>query len=248
MISPLKLTVSGSWDEWGCETGDVHGVCYSVTKCFDTATVERPLEAIRVEFSFADDAPITHYKRTAAGEIRIDLNMHGRLWAQLAYQFAHEFCHCLANATAPPYWFKESLCELASLFALRRMAHSWREDPPYLNWRDYAPHLEAYAQGRLSHPQHQIRQGLSFPDWMSEKLPLLEQGAYQRDDNAIVAIRLLPLFENDPGVWSTIRYLNLWGSDKIDMRFSDYFNVWRSVTPSRLHNAVNQIERRLWSE
>ena len=58
-----------------------------------------------------------------------------RKWAKFGYQFSHEFCHVLSNyenlKANPNNWFHEAICELASVFTLRRMAERWPTHPPY---------------------------------------------------------------------------------------------------------------------
>lgn len=79
------------------------------------------------------DAPITLFDHHADGRIAIGLTTQGTCGAQFAYQFAHELCHALAgraNDWRRPWirereanhWLEESLCQAASLFAIRAMA------------------------------------------------------------------------------------------------------------------------------
>ena len=39
----------------------------------------------------------------------------------------------------------ETLCEVASLFALRQMGEAWKTDAPYSNWKSYSVSLKGYA-------------------------------------------------------------------------------------------------------
>jgi hypothetical protein len=116
------------------------------------------------------DHPQTDFKRTPTGRIAIGLATQSTYWAQYSFQFAHEFCHALANYGNNPsrlvrypahanLWLEESLCEAASLIALRAMSRSWRTSPPYPSWRSYAPWLIAYAEQRLAMPQHSLPNG-----------------------------------------------------------------------------------------
>jgi hypothetical protein len=69
--------------------------------------------------------PMIHYRISRQDPITIQLAARDRSWSQFAYQFAHEFCHSLSNYELlrdnPNRWFHEALCELASVFTLRRM-------------------------------------------------------------------------------------------------------------------------------
>src|SRR5271166_6114870 len=151
------------------------------------------------------DHPQTNFQRTPDGRIAIGLAARDTHWAQYSFQFAHEFCHALANfsdnpkrlAPCPPqanFWLEESLCETASLFTWRAMSRSWRTAPPYPAWRDYAPWLNAYAEQRLTLPEHQLPAGKSFLGWFQEHQPALRRNSLIWDWNTIIAIQLMHLF------------------------------------------------------
>src|SRR5260370_13089694 len=88
------------------------------------------------------DHPQTDFKRTPSARIAIALATQDTHWAQYSFQFAHEFCHALANFGDNPkrsdryplqdnLSLEESLCETASLFTLRGMSPDWLTAPPY---------------------------------------------------------------------------------------------------------------------
>ncbi len=154
-----------------------------------------------------------------AVELRSAWQAQDTYWAQYSFQFAHEFCHALANYANNPrqlvryppnanLWLEESLCETASLFALRAMSRSWRTAPPYPAWRSYAPWLNAYAEERLARPEHHLPAGTPFLVWFHEKQSALRQNSAIRERNTIVALQLLPLFEAEPRGWETLTFLN----------------------------------------
>jgi len=120
-----------------------------------------------IDVYYRADHPQTDFKRTPSGRIGIGLSARDTHWAQYAFQFAHEFCHALANYSNDPQrsvryprhanlWLEESLCETASLFALRAMSRSWRTAPPYPAWRSYAPWFNDYVEHRLALPEHRF--------------------------------------------------------------------------------------------
>src|SRR5262249_46932134 len=117
---------------------------------------ERRIPLIRVVH--AVDCPRILYERGKDGEYIIQLSAKDRFWAQYAYQFAHELCHLLSNydrsyenRKAPENgWFDESLCELASMFVVRKMGDTWETTPPYENWRSFARELRRYADDLLT--------------------------------------------------------------------------------------------------
>ena len=132
-------------------------------------------------------------------------------WCQYAYQFSHEFCHVLSHYNRlrdnPNNWFHEAICELASVFTLRRMAETWKTNPPYPNWVSYAPALNNYAQELLSRPERNLSEHMPLQDWLSSHEESLREKRDQRGKNAAVAYSLLSIFENCPAGWNAIRNL-----------------------------------------
>ena len=152
---------------------------------------------------------MTLFRHGAPGPITIQLTARDRKWAKFSYQFAHEFCHVLSDyerlGVNPNNWFHEALCELASSFTLRRMAERWPTQPPYSNWADYAPALSDYADDLLADENRQLPEGLTLATWLPVYENELRQDPYIRDKNAVVAYKLLPLFEADPSGWNALR-------------------------------------------
>ena len=113
-----------------------------------------------------DLKPRTHYRPSLGDPFFIQLTARDRCWCKYAYQFAHEFCHVLSEyerlRNCPNNWFHETICELASLFALRRMAEQWPTCPPYPNWADYAQSLTDYVKELFSDKKRQLPEHDSF--------------------------------------------------------------------------------------
>ena len=155
--------------------------------------------------------PITLYRQSPSEPITIQLTAQDRKWSQFAYQFSHELCHVLSNyerlRNNPNNWFHEALCELASVFTLRRMAERWPTRPPYPNWADYAPHLASYADDLLDNENRRLPADLTLGRWLSAHEERLRSDAYLRDLNAVVAYQLLPMFEAEPTGWNAVRSL-----------------------------------------
>jgi len=172
-------------------------------------------------------------------------------WAQYSFQFAHEFCHALANyanssrqtisdTSNANLWFEESLCETASLFSLRAMSHTWQVSPPYPGFRAYAPWFADYAQQRLALPEHRLPAGTSFANWFRQHQLALRKDAGHRDWNAIIAAQLLPIFEAEPAGWEAVTFLNR-GSSMGQESLSEYFAQWRANCPDRLRPFVSKL-------
>ena len=147
-------------------------------------------------------------------------------------QVAHEICHVLSGYErmrgSRNSWFHEVLCELASVFTLRRMAQGWPSSPPYPNWATYAAELSTYADKYLSREERRLPTTTTLSAWLLSEEDSLRQDCCQRDKNAVVAYTLLPIFESEPAGWNAIHRL----PDSSAM-FRDYLLDWhRLVEPA----------------
>ena len=174
-----------------------------------------------------DDTPITFFRSSPEEPYRILLQARGRHWSQFAYQFSHELCHVLSDyerlRESRNRWFHEAICELASIFTLRRMAEAWSTHPPYPNWAEYAQSLAGYAEDCLDKDERRVPAGMTLAAWLSSEEEGLRRDGLQRDKNAIVAYPLLPIFENDPTVWNAIRRL-----PESSAMFREYMLEWHA--------------------
>jgi hypothetical protein len=204
-----------------------------------------------IDVYYRTDHPQTDFRRTAGGRIGIGLSARDTHWAQYGFQFAHEFCHALANFGNNPQqsdryprhanlWLEESICETASLFALRAMSRSWQTAPPYPAWRNYAPWLNSYVEQRLALPQHRLPAGTPFSVWFRENESALRQNPDLRDRNTIIAIRFLPIFEAEPRGWEAVAFLNRGSSDAKES-LAQHLAKWRSQCPNALRPFVTRI-------
>lgn len=157
--------------------------------------------------------PIANFELTADGRIAIGLATKDTYWCQYAFQFAHEFCHALTGHSndwrskalggeRPNHWLEESICEVASLFALRAMGKSWKDHPPFVNWKDFAEKLTEYAEERMTKIKSASTD--AFLPWFEKHQSLMRKNATMRDHNGRVALELLPLFEKHPEGWEAM--------------------------------------------
>jgi hypothetical protein len=204
-----------------------------------------------IDIYYRADHPQTDLKRTPRGRIGIGLSARDTHWAQYGFQFAHEFCHTLANYSNnserivhyPRHanmWLEESLCETASLFALRAMSRSWQSAPPYPAWRNYAPWLNDYVEKRLALPEHHLPTGTPFSIWFHQNQSTLRQNSDARDRNTIIAIQLLPVFEAKPDGWEAVAFLNRSSSDA-EKSLAQHLAEWRSQCPKELRPFVSRL-------
>lgn len=190
------------------------------------------------------DNPQILFRQSGEGPYEVILTARDRLWSKFAYQFAHEFCHVLSGYDQlrdnPNNWFHESICELASIYTLRRMGERWRLQPPFSNWANYAPHLTAYASDIISASQLPTTSNSRFSEWLIAEEPALRKDPYQRGKNKIVACRLLGLFEEFPSGWNAITAL-----PASTAMVRDYLIGWRDTASSADKPFVERITDRL---
>jgi hypothetical protein len=238
---PAQFDVRVLPGDWGdASPDDIREVCVSAASELARFAPGRDLGLITVEPA-AGKGPMVLFKRGPEGERRVLLDARGNHWAQFAYQFAHEFCHILCNSREGDpsnLWFEESLCETASLFALRRMAETWKTRPPYPNWKGFAPSLAEYAETRLRTTADPGGPDLS--DWWRSNSDELRKNPHDRDRNRVAAKRLLTLLEKDPRRWAATESLNRWdGRRKLSLR--GYLAEWRRRVPESLGPFVEEV-------
>ncbi|MDP6636173.1 MAG: hypothetical protein QGG42_14840 [Phycisphaerae bacterium] len=239
-----KLSIRIMRDDWGdAGTADIHRVLKSAAGELWRSFPDRRLHPIIVQRGRR--APITLYRRGPKGEYLIKVTTKGRYWCQFAYQFAHEFCHVLANYShktpVANKWFEESLCEMASIYSMRRMAITWKTSPPHSHWRSYAADIQAYVDD-LQGPEDKLPKGKTLAAWYKENRTALRRAPCLRDKNRIVANSLIGLFEASPEHWPAIGYLN--SGKPVSDSLQGHLANWYRQTPARHRKIVGDIIKR----
>jgi hypothetical protein len=225
----------------GAGATDIRAVARSAAEEIWRHCPDTRLPPAGFELYHNDRNPITHFDLSPDGRVVIGLCVTGPFWAQLAFQFAHEFAHALMDHSndrdrlwrQPGHanqWLEESLAETASLFSLRAMGRTWAVDPPFPNWRTYAPNLTGYAQERLDEPAHQLPAGQAFGTWFATEESSLRKDPVQRDKNFLVARQLLPRFEAEPRGWEALPSLKL-GTRDPAQPLAAHLAEWRAHAP-----------------
>lgn len=237
----LDIRVQGT--NWGKGAiRDIEAVLQSTAKELWKNAEPEILQPILVTRS--KQGPIVLFQRGPRGEYFVKLNTGERYWCQYAFQFAHEFGHILSrykDGDTTNKWFEESICEVASLYALRAMAKSWKTGAPYPNWSGYSSHLQQYAKERIE--QFKLPGDVHFGTWYAQNAVHLKTHPTDRRKNAAVAIELLPLFEENPGSWRAVHYLNesVW---KEPQDFTTYLRNWHRHVPKELKPFVEKVSEK----
>jgi len=239
----IKVNPAGFGD---ASQRDIEKVLYSAAEQLWVYFPGRQLPPILVEHT--GDSPIAKYKRGPNGELRVGLNVRGRYWAQFAYQFAHEFTHILSNyervnaANNPNQWFEEALCETASMFVIYKMADQWQTNPPYSNWRDFAPHLKRYADDLRKKAEWQLPARTTFAEWYQSHEAELRKDPVNRAKNGVVALQLLAVLERRPENWAALGYMHLGKADEAES-LAHFLEAWHAAVPAPLKAFVLETAR-----
>jgi hypothetical protein len=234
----LEIQVlEGGWGD--ASVADIRAVCRSAAQELWQHFPGQEIDPISIRF--AKEGPMVAFGKGSSGERRVLLDVQGTLWARFSYQFAHEFCHVLCDyreAKNPNLWFEESLCETASLFAMRRMAETWKTKPPYPNWKSYSSSLASYADNRLKATK-QLEE-MTLGQWYREHEESLRKTATDREKNQMVAVALLPLLEKNPQHWQAVRHLNQWDKTQ-PLAFEAYLADWYRRVPEQHKPFVAEV-------
>jgi hypothetical protein len=237
----MLLEVDVAEGDWGgASTEDLEVVFRSAASVLALATHQGERFRIRLEPTEAPDGiPVTLFQRNAAGQLVVRTGVRGNLWAKLAFQVGHEFCHVLAGPETCVqdryFWIEEALCEAASLFVLRGLTKSWSESPPFPWWREYAVEFVNYADQRMREPKHTLPANEVWRRWLLARRSRWEADPYRREDLVILAKRLLPMFETDGSNWHDLELFTVCRADRYqDITSSSMTGHARRVAATRL--------------
>ena len=225
----LKIQLQVSQGDWGVIQPNEIAVLLRDTAFHINRLLRVPFhEKIQVVPSQVNH-PKVLYRSSTEEPYTIWISARDNFWCKFAYQFAHEFCHVLSGyenlKENPNNWFHESLCELASVFTIQRMAQRWLTHPAFPKCTDYAVALRDYWKNLLNNQEAQLPEGTSLHNWLLLREHELRESPIakreQRNNQKLVAYQLLPIFEQIPNGWNAIRKLPN-SSDKL----ANYLVAW----------------------
>lgn len=237
---PLDIRINQeSWKK--LDSSNIRAVCLSAANELAKYTPQRTYDPIIVTFS--TKGPMVVYGLGNEQERRVLLNVDGAYWSQFAYQFAHEFCHIMCNyrdGQKQNLWFEESLCETASIFAIRRMAQTWKIAPPYSNWKSYSDSLQSYADDHVK--KIEPLKDMTLAQWYARNEEALRKNGTDRPKNQVVAKALLPLFEEHPEHWAALEGLNRWDKTR-EISFKEYLTDWHNRVAPKHQLFVHDVAK-----
>lgn len=245
----LGVDIRVAADGWGtAAVPEIETALYAVADELVTVLPARLSVPILVRRTRGN--PVALYDRGPNGEYLVRLHASGDRWPLYVYEFAHELCHVLSNhdqhgkVKRHNQWFEETLCETASLYALRRVAGAWELAAPSPVWAKRAPRLRAFYDRLMAEETRRLPDGTTFAAWMVENERSLRANPYLRAKNDLVATRLLPLFESDPKRWRSLAYMNLDRSDPT-AALPAFLANWNDKAPAEYRGFIGEVRTAL---
>ncbi len=220
--------------KWGCPLDNAQAVMMSAASELWKYFPDRKMQPVDVESS---GGPFFYYNIGPDQRTKVKLSTSGTHWSQMAYQFAHEFCHLLCNfeyGKSSQHWFQETLCETASRFALNRMSETWKTNPPYYNWKDYSGSLLSYFNDLQNN--NRLPAGKTLGQWYREN------AASCTYITPIVSAEMYELFSAEPEHWEAVTW---YPKEKLEPDTMEQFlRIWRERVPERHKAFIIKIAQR----
>jgi hypothetical protein len=166
----------------------------------------------------------------------IIVDIGGRDWSKLAYQFGHELGHVLANSWGPQarpaplcQWLEEALVEAFSIRGLSLLADSWERNPPFAGNASFSAAIRCYrfkliaGYSKRGDPASEAELGSWFR--RTRAAPDARQGLDAIQGPAIRAI--VAELESERAKVADIGALNRWPL-RSAVPLEDYFRLWQA--------------------
>jgi hypothetical protein len=229
-------------EDWGdVETNEIHEVLKSTLSLFQLSSPT--LQKRPIVVSATADNPRVLYELRDGHAYQIQLTAKNRHWCQYVFQFAHELGHIMCNFRKENHanlWFEESICEVASLYALSKIGNKWVKIHNNTNAKSYAHEFEKYRIHRIKESSYP--ENFQLAAWCNQNRSILSQNPHLRKQNFWVALTLYDLFDQNSTIaWSTCFYLNNSPTHR-KADFEQYLQTWKNACPERTQKEfVEQI-------
>ena len=192
----------------------------------------------------SSDGPVVLFQRGSNNEYQVKINIGDTFWAQLVYQFSHEFMHILSNygrtESDSNQWFEEALCEAASIHAVKRLSVVWETNPPLPHLQSFAPSMKDYYNNLIAEPHRYLQSGDSIANWYQREQVSLRNDAGQRDKNEVLGTKIYQFFEESPDRWRAVRYINM-SNVNGQITLKQYLTDWQTHLPDDLKYVAETI-------
>ena len=214
---------NGNWG--GVSLRAIRAVLESAYAALAEAFEKEPEDAIHL-MPWNQEPPLVVYGRRP---YLMYLSARDTYWSLYVYQFSRELCRVLINfdraGRRRHRWFEEILCELSSLFVLRRLAETWAENPPagVFEATDFAPYHAEYAEYLAA--KHEKFSGAELSEWLAGNIRTPGEDSVKPEPARAAALALLDYFLHDPSLWRECGWLNRWNTEA-EETFLDYLDSW----------------------
>ena len=221
----VVLNISG----WGDRDVDDILVCLSQTAGVFKMVINPKLfnkKVVLVEnytdTAFTGEHP-KMYKVTPENRIYLNITADNDVYANYVLQFAHEYGHHLLDCdfynTHDQFgWFEEVLCEVAGLYALHAVSKECDTE--------LAKDLQAVLEDILNDKTFYIDMPLA--EWIAQKQDLLSLDRYFRTHNKTIAVKLAPLFFENPKLWDVMLLIKQIPVAE-EMSFNVFIDAWEQL-------------------
>ncbi|WP_292121566.1 hypothetical protein [Mesorhizobium sp.] len=244
-LATAPIELAGDWGRM-LEGAAVQVVERMRQACFDGVRLlsDRQPTRLRVE-EHTTGPPAIWLHPDGSGMAWTIVDIGERDWSKLAYQFGHELGHVFANSweadakPAPPcQWLEEAMVEAFSLRGLRRLAKSWKQDPPFAGDNAFGDAIAEYRRNIIkSYEALADSQGLGDPAaWFAghrneievprlnpfaQAMSLTILAEYERVPQSVEAVGALNRWPGRSGI-PVAQYLHRWKGSCAELHVSPY--------------------------
>jgi hypothetical protein len=195
---------------------------------------DRQPDRIRIEAHRSGPPAIClHFDHSQTAWIIVDIG--GRDWCKLAYQFGHELGHVLANSWGPDakprpptQWLEESLVEAFSIRGLGLLAQSWAVNPPFGGDAPFAKAITDYRANVIAGYVNpgDPKPGTEMVAWFAKTRGALENAGGLAPVEGPVIRAILAAELEDPACVEDLGALNRWPA-RSSVPIEEYLRLWK---------------------
>lgn len=228
-LADLRITVESDI-RWGnAPTSNIKALCENVALHFQEQVTTQYKVRGKVNVRWDGSGPFIRFASWDPPDtFNIYLSVTDTRWQQMAYQFAHEFCHALMGdlerlRDRKNLWFEETICMLSSIWVLKEMTETWAHRAPYPNWAGWRHLLTNYANQNMNAARS--RYTGTATEWLLEHEDFLRSKYMDFTEHGLVTQLaynfLLPIFEKNPKGWNAVAQL-----PDSDSQITEYMKEW----------------------
>ena len=199
----------------------------------NNASLISPNKDIQIQISGKYEAPET-LNIISPALIKLAIK-NTNYWAQIVFQFSHEYCHYLINSPLPSLrdeWFEEVICECCSRFALYQLSNDPLAKQLQFNlaFREYYTNLFKKKN-----------QPFNLADLSNDNSSILQEmrnNHEDRDKFNYIANQIYPIIRENNTFWRSIYLLSGFNNNR---SFIDNMSYWYQAAPATTKKQIREI-------